>query len=160
MREPSALHEKDVRKTYRYTLVITCVLFGLSTVMASAEGAKRIKLVERATTDTTAHIGPKPDNLGDVLTFSNEIFDAANKRHVGTDQGYCLRVVVGRAFECTWTLSLPDGQIVVAGPFYDTADSVLAVTGGTGAYAGARGEMALHARDAKGTEYDFTYSLR
>jgi hypothetical protein len=29
---------------------------------------------------------------------------------------------------------LPDGQITVAGPLYDAADSVLAVTGGTGAY--------------------------
>ena len=37
---------------------------------------------------------------------------------------------------------------------------VLAVTGGTGKYRGARGEMKLHARDAKGSEYDFTFNLR
>ena len=46
------------------------------------------------------------------------------------------------------------------GPFLDAGDSVLAVTGGTGRYSGASGEMKLHARDAKGTEYDFIYSLR
>lgn len=34
-----------------------------------------------------------------------------------------------------------------------------AITGGTGAYAQAHGEMALHARNAEGTEYDFTYSI-
>jgi hypothetical protein len=35
----------------------------------------------------------------------------------------------------------------------------LAVTGGTGAYADTNGEMRLHARDAKGAAYDFTYVL-
>ena len=43
------------------------------------------------------------------------------------------------------------------GPFLDAGDSALAVTGGTGAYAGAKGEMTLHARNAEGTEYDFGY---
>ena len=51
---------------------------------------------------------------------------------VGTDQGYCLRVVAGASYECTWTTFLPGGQIVVAGPFYDAKDSTLAITGGTG----------------------------
>ena len=60
---------------------------------------------------------------------------------------------------CFWTISLGDGQITVEGPFLDGKDSVLAITGGTGGYVGARGEMALHSRDEKGTEYDFTYSL-
>jgi hypothetical protein len=36
---------------------------------------------------------------------------------------------------------------------------MLAITGGTGAYAGARGEMALHARNPEGTEFDFRYSI-
>jgi allene oxide cyclase len=51
-------------------------------------------------------------------------------------------------------------SITVHGPFLDAGDSLLAVTGGTGAYAGAKGEMKLHARDAKGSEYDFVYSLK
>jgi hypothetical protein len=54
---------------------------------------------------------------------------------------------------------LADGQITVEGPFLDAGDSTLAVTGGTGAYAGVHGEMQLHSRDAKGSEYDFTYKL-
>jgi allene oxide cyclase len=54
---------------------------------------------------------------------------------------------------------LREGQITVEGPFYDDADSVLAVTGGTGVYVGAKGEMRLHARDAKGSAFDFDYEL-
>ena len=48
----------------------------------------------------------------------------------------------------------PRGQITVEGPFYDTHDSVLAITGGTGAYANARGSMELRSR-AGGTEFAF-----
>lgn len=125
-----------------------------------ALAAEQIHVVEHAKTDATAHIGKAADNRGDILTFANEVFDAADKAKVGSDQGFCVRVVVGKAFECMWTLSLAGGQITVEGPFLDAGDSVLAVTGGTGKYAGAGGEMKLHARDAKGTEYDFLYSLR
>jgi hypothetical protein len=35
----------------------------------------------------------------------------------------------------------------------------MAVTGGTGKYAGAKGSMKLHSRDAKGSSYDLTYEL-
>jgi allene oxide cyclase len=93
------------------------------------------------------------------LTFANPVFDSANKTQVGSDQGYCVRVIAGKSWECFWTLRLEDGQITVEGPFYDTGDSVMAVTGGTGKYAGAKGGMKLHPRDAKGSSYDFSYEL-
>ncbi|MEI9929556.1 MAG: hypothetical protein WDM89_03035 [Rhizomicrobium sp.] len=46
----------------------------------------------------------------------------ANKNKVGTDQGYCVRVVVGKAFECIWTTMLAGGQITVEGPFLDAGE--------------------------------------
>ena len=128
--------------------------------IATPLAAKPMHLVEHATTDATAHIGKDADNRGDVLTFANDVYDAANKKKVGTDQGYCVRVVVGTSFECIWTTMLAGGQITVEGPFLDAGDSTLAVTGGTGKYATARGEMKLHSRDAKGSEYDFEFSLK
>ena len=65
--------------------------------------------------------------------------------------------VVGEAWECYWTTFLPRGQITVEGPFYDAADSTLAITGGTGAYRNARGTMDLRARSA--TEFDFVFHV-
>jgi hypothetical protein len=128
---------------------------------APAAHAATLKFVERATTDTTSvHAGKAADNVGDILTFTNDVFDAANVKKLGYDQGYCVRLGVGKAFECHWSLILAKGQITVDGPFLDSADSTLAVTGGTGAYNGASGEMALHARDSKGSAYDFTYRLK
>ena len=134
-----------------------CALLGAVALPLSA--AERLQLVERATTDTTVDLGAKGDSVGDLLTFANPIYDAANKTQLGTDQGYCVRVVVGKSWECFWTLILAGGQITVEGPFSDSGDSTMVVTGGTGKYAGAKGSMKLHPRDAKATSYDFTYDL-
>ena len=131
-------------------------------VGASTPGlaAGSFTLVERATSDVVTDTGAKDDSVGDILTFANEIYDEANKKVVGGDTGYCFRTAVGKSWECAWTNTLADGQINVAGPFLDGKDSVLAVTGGTGKYASSRGEMMLHARNDKGTEYDFKFVLK
>jgi len=125
-----------------------------------AAADETITLVERATTDTVVDTGPKGDSVGDILPFANEVYDEANAKLVGHDNGWCVRTVVGKAWECIWTLTLEKGQITAEGPFYDTADSVLAVTGGTGGYDEASGSMKLHARDATGSAYDFVYNLK
>jgi len=120
---------------------------------------KAVYVIEHATNDAvTNNDGRVTDSVGDILTFSNEVFDKKNAQKVGTDQGYCVRMVVGESWECVWTTLLPRGQITVEGPFYDTRDSVLAITGGTGAYANARGQMELKSR-AGGTEFAFIFHL-
>ncbi len=126
---------------------------------AWAAGPQQINLVERATSDAVLDTGAQGDSAGDILTFANEVYDEANAAKVGDNNGWCIRTAPGKAWECFWTLTLAAGQITVEGPFLDGKDSVLAVTGGTGEYAGARGEMQLHARNAQGTEYDFKYNL-
>ncbi|HUB84588.1 MAG TPA: dirigent protein [Rhizomicrobium sp.] len=137
--------------------------FGLAIgalLLATPALADTLTVVEHATSDATASIGKAKDNRGDILTFANPVFDAANKKQVGTDNGFCIRTVAGRAYACSWTTSLTGGQLTVEGPFHDSGDTTLAVTGGTGKYAGAKGEMLLHARDAKGSEYDFKFTLK
>jgi hypothetical protein len=137
--------------------IVTGVL--LATALAPAWAGERIQLVERALSDATLDLGKKGDSVGDLLTFANPVFDASNKSQLGTDQGYCVRVIAGKSWECFWTLTLKDGQITVEGPFHDSGDSLLVVTGGAGSYAGAKGALKLHPRDAKGSAYDFTYEL-
>jgi allene oxide cyclase len=124
-----------------------------------ALAAQQIKIVERPVDETTVDLGKKGDSKGDLLVFANEVFDAANKIRLGSDQGYCVRVIPGKSWECIWTLILKAGLITVEGPFMDEGDSLFAVTGGTGEYSGAKGSMTLHPRDAKATSYDFTYDL-
>lgn len=135
------------------------LLAGAAGVLAEEEERITLTVVERATTDVVTDTGEKGDTVGDVLTFANEVYDEKNESKIGTDQGFCLRTVVGKAWECIWTLTLSDGQIMVDGPFYDASPSTLAITGGTGRYMKASGQMQLKARDEKGTEYDFVYEI-
>jgi allene oxide cyclase len=122
-------------------------------------GGLVLRVVERAETDTVIDLGATGDSIGDLLAFGNTVYDPSNQTALGGDQGSCVRTVVGASWECMFTLVLPDGQITVEGPFYDAGDSVLAITGGTGNYRDARGQMTLHARNDQGTEYDFTYEI-
>lgn len=119
--------------------------------------AMKVTVVERATTDTAVDNGLPGDSIGDTLAFGNQLFDKTNTKLVGTDQGSCVRTIVGVAFECSWTNSLKGGQIVVQGPFLDAGDSVLAITGGTGRYRDVTGTMDLHAIDA--ASYRFTFHI-
>ena len=120
---------------------------------------RTITVIEHADTDATTDTGAKGDTAGDILTFANDVFDAADATKVGTDQGYCIRVVVGTSYECTWTTFLAGGQIVVNGPFFDAKNSTLAITGGTGRYRGARGTMDLESR-AGGKKFAFTFHIK
>jgi len=132
---------------------------GVLAAPADAARHRTIRLVEHADTDATTDTGAAGDSAGDILTFANPVFNRANTRQVASDQGYCVRVVVGRSYECTWTNLLKGGQVVVQGPFYDTRASTLAITGGTGRYRDARGSMRLHARP-DGKSYDFVFRIR
>ena len=120
----------------------------------------KIHVVEHPVTDQVIDIGAPGDSPGDQLPFANPIFDAKNHRQVGSDEGNCVRAstVQGR-WECMWTTFLHKGQITVEGPFRDKfPTTVLAVTGGTGAYANARGQMVLHTR--KDGNFDFIFKLQ
>lgn len=127
---------------------------------ARAHGAKSttVHVIEHAVTDTVVPSGGKPDATGNLLTFHNKVFNAADKKQVGRDQGFCVRIVPGASYECMWTSFLSGGQITVEGPFLDKANSVLAITGGTGRFRGARGEMNLVSRHG-GAEFDFIFHL-
>ena len=121
---------------------------------------KSITVVEHANTDSEIPVAKGgTDEKGDPLTFINPVFNSADTKQVGHDEGFCTRLdpKLG-TWECLWTTFLPGGQITVQGPFYDTRNSTLSITGGTGAYRNARGEMKLHAFD-KNTKYDFIFKI-
>jgi allene oxide cyclase len=124
---------------------------------------KIIHVVEHAITDTVQQFHPPANSLGDTLGFHNPVFDAANKKQVGYDNGFCIRsVATGKTeWECNWSVFLKGGHITVEGPYYDDGtDTTLSIIGGTGIYSGAKGQMILHARgNPLGSEYDFLYQL-
>ncbi|MDI1448418.1 dirigent protein [Polyangium sp. 6x1] len=155
----------------RFAFSMVCLVASTALVGCGDEGdgqpapdfvRRTIELVEHADNETVTHAdATMMDTVGDILTFANPVFDKANANQVGTDQGYCVRTEVGKSWECEWTVFLSEGQISVAGPFFDAEESELAITGGTGIYAQASGEMRLGFRDtpAPKVEYNFVYDV-
>jgi allene oxide cyclase len=137
-------------------------------IVAGASSAKSVRahpagttvhVIEHAITDTEIPTGGGKDVKGNILTFNNPVYNLANTKQVGHDEGFCTRIAPKQGiWECLWTTFLASGQITVQGPYYDTRNSVLSITGGTGAYRNSRGQMALLSRDG-GKEYDFIFEL-
>jgi allene oxide cyclase len=152
-------------KTCILTTLIAFVALVLATFSAAllrgpfvhANSTQTIHVIEHLTAVTTGDVPPAGDSAGDQLVFHDLLFDAADKHQVGLNNGDCVRTVVHQVMECFLTVFLSAGQITLEGPFYDSgADSMFAITGGTGAYQEARGQMRLHATGHPvGSEYDY-----
>jgi allene oxide cyclase len=136
------------------------VVAGSSAASTRAKAAgTTVHVIEHAITDTEIPSGGGKDVKGNILTFNNPVYNVANTKQVGHDEGFCNRIAPKQGiWECLWTTFVAGGQITVQGPYYDTRNSVLSITGGTGAYRNSRGEMTLLSRDG-GKEYDFIFHL-
>jgi hypothetical protein len=142
---------------------VATVVAGTVLTVSAAQGeraAPRITVVEHAVSDALVDLAPDGDSAGDLLTFANPVYDRTNSRKVGRDQGSCIRTVVGKAWQCSFTTWLGKGSLTVEGPFYDAHPSVMAITGGTGAFSRARGVMHLAARNSQGTAFTFRFVIR
>ena len=112
------------------------------------DGVVTFTVLEVPASDAVIDQVPTGDSAGDLLVFANIVMDESGETQVGTDQGWCIRTdVAAGAWECTWTLFLAQGQIVSQGPFFDAKPSSMAITGGTGDFAGARGQLDLSANE-------------
>ena len=142
-------------------LIAGAVAAGTSSAkpLRAGHAGTTVHVIEHAITDTEIPTGGGKDVKGNILTFNNPVFNVANTKQVGHDEGFCVRVAPAQGiWECLWTTFLKAGQITVQGPYYDTRNSTLSITGGTGAYRNSRGEMTLLSRNG-GTEYDFIFKL-
>jgi allene oxide cyclase len=165
MRRDAVQYRKPHRRTF--VLVATAAL-AAGAIVAGTSSAKStrahaagttVRVIEHAITDTEIPTGGGPDVKGNILTFNNPVYNVANKKQVGHDEGFCTRIAPKQGiWECLWTTFLKAGQITVQGPYYDTRNSVLSITGGTGAFRDRRGQMTLLSRDG-GKEYDFIFAL-
>ncbi|KAL3682370.1 hypothetical protein R1sor_000392 [Riccia sorocarpa] len=83
--------------------------------------------------------------IGDLVPYSNKVYDCTGKKYLGRSAGLCVVVEHhfpsgGDLFETTMSHYVGDyGHLSCQGPYMSYADSEMAVTGGTGIFAGARG---------------------
>ena len=96
---------------------------------------------------------PAGDSAGDVLVFTERLFDLNGKR-IGSDAASCVRLFDVTSL-CTGTYTLPGGRVMVQlvqpGP---TGTYDQAITGGTGRFAGARGTVRV-AQQSNGDRFTF-----
>ena len=158
-------HSKPRRRTFALAATAALTVGAVAAATSSAKprrahsAGRTVHVIEHAITDTEIPAGGGKDVKGNILTFNNPVFNVANTKQVGHDEGFCIRVAPAQGiWECLWTTFLKAGQITVQGPYYDTRNSTLSITGGTGAYRNSRGEMTLLSRDG-GKEYDFIFKL-
>jgi hypothetical protein len=135
---------------------------GTSLGAASSQTAttiKRIHLLEREAQVTFVDRGPKGLSPGDERLVSSAILTPAKKR-IGQGTFVCTIAGVRKGTysgACHGGVLLPGGEITSEFTFNQSTDSapavLQAVTGGTGAYRGARGQFVVQQVDAALTPF-------
>ena len=94
----------DLRSQLKTRRLVRWVLIALAIALAAvlAQGnnlgyaatanGQTITVVEHAITDTEIATGGGADVKGNILTFNNPVYNAANTKRVGHDEGFCTRI--------------------------------------------------------------------
>jgi allene oxide cyclase-like protein len=107
--------------------------------------------------DSATPENPAPDSVGDQDVYNGKFF--ARNKQVGRDGGVCTLVELPSIYHCVATNWFDKGQLAVQfiGDFSSTEPGHFAITGGTGAYRGARGEVKYVAKpDGADVTFRFT----
>ena len=113
---------------------------------ADRDRTRTIKLDVEFSPFFLADIGDQGPSLGDATIFSDKLLQGG--KQVGQQGGSCTIVDVQNAgVNCVGTVKLRDGQLTYQGLVSSDPTKELVVTGGTGAYAAARGEVTVRAVD-------------
>ena len=90
-------------------LVAGAIVVGTSSAQptrAHAAGTT-VHVIEHAITDTENPTSGGKDVKGNILTFNNPVYNLANTRQVGHDEGFCTRLAPKLGmWECLWTTFL------------------------------------------------------
>ena len=136
-----------------------------STKMSSAQIAKQANakegthvftVIEHEVRTADVDTGDPGESPGDYFLFESRLLHPHTGDLVGVDSGKCMIAI--RTFVCDATARINGkGKIVVAGAFFSENDGVLPITGGTGAYREAAGQ--LFVRDLPNGDTRLTFVL-
>ena len=149
---------------------VAVLLFALLGTGASASGSrdkddddvKVIRLTAITAQDAFLDLGEPGDSLGDQSVFSEDLFRQG--KNVGKSGVVCtivrLEPMVSATVQCVGTADLPKGQITIQGLVTFTngpSTFQLAITGGTGKYREAHGEVTVE--EISETESRITFKI-
>lgn len=130
-----------------FSAVATGVLaLGMSSVLAVPAQARSGKVIDLAVgNDGVVHtdVGAPGLSVGDEFVYADKLF--RDGKQVGEDGSSCQVTKVDGSkivTNCVLSVRLPDGQLTAQSLWVKGTDTVrMAITGGTGAYRGATGEL-------------------
>jgi allene oxide cyclase len=118
---------------------------------ASPAGATRLVVIAREVDFTIIDVGPRGDTPGDTIVFTDDLFDQAGRR-IGRDQAHCTIMFRGDVLCDASFVIAGRGQLLIHG-----VGLTFAVTGGTGEFKKARGQM--HETFLPTGEFRFAFTL-
>lgn len=122
---------------------------------ASSHSGRRLVYVERELAAPTLDLGKHGFSPLDRQTITSDIFDLHGKL-VGRLDDDCAITAVGKraGAVCSYAITLPGGQLV--GTRFDAfgpGEDLQPITGGSGSYDGARGEIRPLEKTKRGLEF-------
>jgi hypothetical protein len=92
--------------------------------------------------EAEVNIPPKPFSAGDFFAFEEAVFNSSEQRRIGEDAGRCELGI--RTFSCEATILIDgEGKIQIAGSLFGRRDATFPITGGTGRFQTAGGQMTV-----------------
>lgn len=130
----------------------TAVVLGggiLAAEHAGARNGRDVPFYAEYVAIKTVDVAPKGVGIGDRLIYTDRAFTSAKKnKKLGNGYGECVRLTGTSestgVFHCTETVRLAGGDVLLGGVYDLAAKSHLwTITGGTGRYRGATGEISF-----------------
>ncbi|GAC1610590.1 MAG: hypothetical protein NVS3B26_18180 [Mycobacteriales bacterium] len=134
------------------TTAAAVIAMGAVTVYGALPGnaASTIKITSHQTTFGLTQAASRGFNVGDGFAFSDSLKNTSDGSAAGYDAVTCtvVRVINAAKHEgveqCVGTFRLKNGTITAQGLHWDNGSTTrVAVTGGTGAYEGAKGDILI-----------------
>jgi hypothetical protein len=109
---------------------------------AAKRGVVTVLEVDNPKHDVFVDVGPSGESPGDYFTFQNRLMTLDGSRQVGRDNGRCMLFVGTLSCDATAKI-FGKGKIVISGGVFSENDNTFAITGGTGAYKTAHGQLVI-----------------
>jgi hypothetical protein len=166
-----------MRKTLRRGALAALLLAAAGVTVASASASRddnhhgRVQVLQVTRTTgndvildldhSATSAQPAPDSVGDEDVFTADFYVGDEK--VGFDGGVCKLVRLPAIYHCIATNSFAKGDLTVQylADFTQSAPGHFAITGGTGAYRGASGEVTfVDHPDPQRDDVTFSFTTR
>ena len=127
----------------------------------TAAEARTLTLLVKTRDEQVVNLKPLGPSQGDIRVVNAPLYDQSGKKKVGRYDGFCVLTDPSNnthVTQCLTTVTLAGGEISTQGvnsraslgaSLNATQNRTDAITGGTGKYAGVRGEVSLERRGDK-----------